>query len=189
MKKLSVILIVGLLIISGVYLYKAFSVKNSTVTINDARYFNMQFKYPEGYKKAESTLGVFRVESSDFHSSSYGAGTIMDQGARIDLHNQDSTSGRIFLSQEEWIKGKISSAFSNETVTENSINGTPVVIVESNPTESKPPFIYNKSIHFLNQEEKNEVVLELSVAASTKDGFSTYKAAFDKMVSTIKLNP
>ena len=112
----------------------------------------------------------------------------MDQGARIDLHNQESLSGRIFLSQEEWIKGKLNNTFSSETAIESLIDGMPVVIVERNPAQSEPPYNYNKSIYFLNQKEKNEVVLELSVVLKSKDGFYTYKKDFDKMVSTIKLS-
>ena len=188
MKKIYIVLIFCLLVIVGVYIFNTFSNQNTLLIIKDDRYFNMQFQYPKGYKKTNSTLGVFRVESSDFHSYSYGGGTVMDQGARIDLHNQESLSGRIFLSQEEWIKGKLNNTFSSETAIESLIDGMPVVIVERNPAQSEPPYNYNKSIYFLNQKEKNEVVLELSVVLKSKDGFYTYKKDFDKMVSTIKLS-
>jgi len=190
MKKIYIVLIICLLVIGGVYFYKTSSGKNTFVTIQDTRYFNMQFQYPKGYKKVSPFMGVFQAESPDFHSSNIYGGTIMDQGARIELIAYDIFTGNPPISEGDWIKGKISSAFSSEVVSESSIDGTPVVIVEQYPTQTEPPYNYNKSVHFFNPKERKEIVLSLAVMLKnkTKENFDIYRMAFDKMVSTIKLN-
>lgn len=187
------VLLVGIMLVAGCVQQKTSknkSVNQDTfVKLNDSKYFNMEFYYPEGYKKETPYEGIFTVVSNDFHSSSVLGIPKMDRGAQIDLKTAPIL-GDTSITQQEWIKQKPNEISVIMNTTQGLVDGIPVVIYEVKPEQDKiAPYNYIKGIIFLNQKDKNEVVLELSAFSEDKNGFEVYKSAFDKMVSTIKLNP
>ena len=84
--------------------------QNTLIKLNDSKYNNIEFRYPENYRKMNSKflIGVFGVESPDFKIQPTSFGRQIEFGAEIKIAEFEPI---ILLTPDDWIEQVISNKF------------------------------------------------------------------------------